>query len=127
MISKIVKLPWIRAEDMALIELYVRNWVFLFIVDKWLSIVGPFRLDDKEGLSVKGVLKQRWVAENAMARLANQLGLSPEARKNLGLPLTDEPESIDLTAIEKRFRSVPLEEAQAPGNGRKPDDPEAKA
>ena len=107
MVKKIVALPWITPQDMPLIELYVRDWTFIFIIDKWLSIVGPFRDDAKEGLSTKGILKQRWVAENSLARLANLLGLSPESRKNLGLSMTNDVDSIDLAEIEKRFETKP--------------------
>lgn len=126
MISKIVKLPWIKPEDMPLIELYVRDWTFIFILDKWLSIVGPFRTDEKEGLSTKGVLKMRWVAENSLARLANQLGLSPEARKTLGLSLAEEPDLVRLSSIEERFRTKPAGNA-AGGNGKEGHDSEREA
>lgn len=108
MVKKIVALPWIRPEDMPLIELYVRNWIFLFIVDKWLSITGPFRIDVTEGLSAKGILKQRWVAENSLSRLANQLGLSPESRKSLGISMSDEG-GPDFTAAEEKFRTRQVE------------------
>lgn len=127
MIAKIVRLEWIRPEDMPLVEAYVKNWIFLFILDKWLSISGPFRQDAVEGLSMKGVLKQRWVCENAMSRLADQLGLSPRSRREMGLPLTEASELVRIASeAEERFRTKPAG-IPADGNGKELDDSQVEA
>ncbi|HAR41442.1 MAG TPA: hypothetical protein DCS07_02225 [Bdellovibrionales bacterium] len=119
LIEKIRALPWITPTDMPTVELYIRNYLFCFIVDKWLSLAGSMHIDNDEGVVGAGILKQRWVAENAMLRAATALGLTPESRKNLGLPLSEESELVKISSeAEERFRSKPVESVTELGNGK---------
>jgi len=106
-VSRITKLPWIRPEHGALVEEFARARIFLFLVDRWTMCVSPFKTDEKGDLDIRSILKMRWVVTNSMSRIAEQLGLTPQSRKSLGLPLTDESEPIDLTELEKKYQSKP--------------------
>lgn len=93
LIREIMALDHIKDEDVILVEELARNKTFLWIVDKWLSRVGPFKVEalKKRILEGQPILKQRWVAANTMTRLADQLGLSPTSRARLGLDKGPEP------------------------------------
>ncbi len=81
----IMRMSHIRPEDGPLVQLYVRNLTFISMVDLWLSKVSPF-VDQRGSLDTQGVLKMRWVSENASVRQAADLGLTRASRKNLNLP-----------------------------------------
>lgn len=87
LIREIMALPHVRDEDILLVEELARSKTFLWVIDRWLARVGPFKEEPlkERRLEPQGILKQRWVAANSMARLADQLGLSPSARARLGL------------------------------------------
>lgn len=87
LIEEIMTLDHIKDEDVILVEELARSKTFLWIVDKWLSRVGPFKVEalKKRILEGQPILKMRWVAANSMVRIADQLGLSPTARARLGL------------------------------------------
>ncbi len=103
-VSRITNLPWIRPEHGALVEEFARARIFLFLVDRWLMAVGPFRLGGDGDLDVRSVLKTRTTISNSMARFAEQLGLTPLSRKTLGLPLMEEAEPVDVAALEEKYR-----------------------
>jgi len=120
MMAQITRLEWIRPEHSALVEEFCRDRVFLFLIDRWVMCVSPFKTDDKGDLDIRSVLKMRWVVSNSMSRLADQLGLSPRSRREMGLSLLDidEIEAVKLTAAEERFRTAPPQDAAAgDGNG----------
>ena len=87
LIEEIMALDHVKDEDVLVVEELARAKTFLWIVDKWLSRVGPFKAEalKKQILEGQPILKQRWVAANSMVRIADQLGLSPSARARLGL------------------------------------------
>jgi phage terminase small subunit len=88
-IKKIMSMPHIRPTDIMLVEEMIKDWGFLQIVDKWLSVIGPFQ--DKAGeVNPQAILKLRWTAANAMHRLADSLGLSPASRVSLKLEVDTE-------------------------------------
>jgi len=123
MMKQICSLPWIRGEHSTLVEEFCKDRVCLFLIDKWVMCVSPFKTDEKGDLDIRSILKMRWVVSNAMARLAHELGLSPAGRRELGLPLmdSDEIETVKLTAAEERFRTVPSQDSAAgDGNGHDP-------
>ncbi len=91
----ILALPQIREEDVPLVTSYVRNTVFLEIIDFFLSRVGPLKLG--KDLDVQPVLRIRWTVDNAAGRQAETLGLTPASRKALGLLKRSPPR--DITAL----------------------------
>ncbi len=91
----VLALPQIREEDVPLVTSYVRNTVFLEIIDFFLSRVGPFKLG--KDLDVQPVLRIRWTVDNAAGRQAEALGLNPASRKALGLSKKAPPR--DITAL----------------------------
>lgn len=87
LIEQAMALDHVKSQDVILVEELARCKTFLWVVDRWLARVGPFREDllKERKLEPQGILKQRWVAANTMVRIADQLGLSPSARARLGL------------------------------------------
>lgn len=88
LIQGIMSLAQIKSEDIVLVEELARTKTFLWIVDKWLSVVGPFnqeKLRTRRALEAQAILKQRWTAANSMSRICEQLGLSPMSRARLKL------------------------------------------
>ncbi len=96
----ILALPHIRAEDVPLVTSYVRNTVFLEIIDFFISRVGPFT--KAPDLEVQPVLKTRWTVDNTASRQGEALGLSPASRKALGLGKNPPPR--DVKQLEERLR-----------------------
>ncbi len=88
----ILALPHIRAEDVPLVTSYVRNTVFLEIIDFFISRVGPFT--KAPDLEVQPVLKTRWTVDNTASRQAEALGLTPASRKALGLGKIPPPRDV---------------------------------
>jgi hypothetical protein len=84
LIKKIMSLPHIQDTDIICISEMVKDWGFLHIIDKWLSVKSPFK-EKFDGLEVQEILKIRWTIANSMHRLTESLGLTPSSRAKLKL------------------------------------------
>ena len=82
-VSKLMALPQIEAEDAPLIHEFAQLVVGLQIVDHWIANVGPFTTDKQGHQDLQPVFSRRLAISNSMARLADRLGLTPLARKSL--------------------------------------------
>ena len=87
LIRQILRLPWIRPTDSRLVERYARLETFLDIVDLWLSRIGIFvNVANKPyEMKVQNILNVRERIEARADHQANQLILTPHARKQLGI------------------------------------------
>ena len=83
-VKKIMSLPHIQPEDIFCVEEMIKDWGFLLIIDKWLSVKSPFK-EKFEGFEPQEILKIRWTIANSMHRLADSLGLNPASRARLKL------------------------------------------
>jgi len=84
-VKEISELPWVKPEDASLIEMLARELAFQAIILKYLSRRGIIDESKKGKLDLQPIMTKYWVSVQTATRMMNELGLTPKARKELGL------------------------------------------
>jgi len=85
-IKEILELPWVKQEDSSLVEMLARELAIQAIILKYLSRKGI--IDEKKGkLDLQPIMTKYWISVQTATRMMNELGLTPKARKELGLDM----------------------------------------
>ncbi|HRZ34017.1 MAG TPA: hypothetical protein P5548_03925 [Candidatus Moranbacteria bacterium] len=82
--SEIIGLDYIRPIDKFIVDRFVKNFCFLLIIERWVSNVGPFQAKD-DGLDIQPILAYKNNVERVVMKLAETLGITPQARARLNL------------------------------------------
>jgi len=87
LLGQLLSLPQIDAEqDLPLVIEYVKDAIFLQIIDRFLTEAGIFLEGADAGyLEWQPILSKRWTCANSMGKLSDRLGLNPLARARLKL------------------------------------------
>lgn len=82
--SEVMNLGRFNYTDQLLIDRFVKNHILLFIIEKWVASVGPFRIEDGD-LKVQAIMDYKNDVERVVLRYADSLGIGPQARARLQL------------------------------------------
>lgn len=82
--SEIIGLEYIRPIDKFIVDRFVKNFCFLLIIERWIANVGPFQAKD-DGLDIQPILAYKNNVERVVMKLADTLGITPQARARLNL------------------------------------------
>jgi hypothetical protein len=82
-ISDVMELPQIQAQDKYLVELLARELLLQQVITTHLGEAGLVS-KGKGGIKVNPLAQIYWVSSNSLQRLCDRLGLSPMSRKQLG-------------------------------------------
>lgn len=80
--TQLMNLPHIEASDLFLVRQFLKFLGFQVVVDRWLEKNNIVKETDGE-LKLQSVFDKYFILSNSLQRLADRLGLSPLARKQL--------------------------------------------
>ena len=83
--QELMNLEHIKDVDAPLVEIAVREMAIQALIMRHVSNVGLFRATKDGALALQPVMSQYWCSVNALSRILDKLGLSPIARRQLGL------------------------------------------
>lgn len=85
-VQAVMNEPQVEERDLPVVEMFAKNRAILFMIERWLTRKGLTRKEDVTKATVRPqpIMQIYWVAQNAAMRQAEQLGLTPLARKQLG-------------------------------------------
>jgi len=86
-IKEISELPWVKGEDSSLVEMLARELAIQAIILKYLSRKGIIDESKKGKLDLQPIMTKYWISVQAATRMMSELGLTPKARKELGLDI----------------------------------------
>lgn len=117
-IARILALPWIRPEHAEVVGEFVATWLRMQTVDLFVQRLGLVRVTP-DGLDTHPILRQhRGHLGLLFARLADRLGLTPAAMRELKL---DEPIDVggpSLEAIRAEYAAADAADPPAPAGDR---------
>lgn len=82
--DELFDLEYMRPVDKYIVDRFVKNFCFLIIIERWIASVGPFQAKDS-GLDVQPILAIKTNYERTVLKLAESLGIGPQARARLNL------------------------------------------
>jgi hypothetical protein len=117
-ITMVMALPWIRPHHADLVAEYVDDLIILKVINAWVTQAGMIRVEPDQpaeaggrvgDLDLRAVLHRRWTIAAAAVRLADRLGLTPAAQKELGFD-----DALDVTPS---LQEIVARYQEAPGPG----------